>query len=67
MKFDMQGNLIAMWCFTIPLGFLAAFQWKLPVLAVYCILNLDEIIKVPAVFLHYRRYIWLRDLTQKAE
>ena len=67
MKFDMQGNLAAMWCFTIPLGFLAAFQWKLPVLAVYCILNLDEIIKVPAVFLHYRRYIWLRDLTQKAE
>ena len=63
-----MGNRTSLRAFvTIRLGFLAAFQWKLPVLAVYCILNLDEIIKVPAVFLHYRRYIWLRDLTQKAE
>ena len=24
-KFDMQGNIGAMWCFSVPLGFLAAF------------------------------------------
>ena len=44
-KFDMQGNIGAMWCFSVPLGFLAAFWLKLPVMVVYCIVNLDEIVK----------------------
>ena len=41
-KFDMQGNIGAMWCFSVPLGFLAAFWLKLPVMVVYCIVNLGE-------------------------
>lgn len=63
-KFDMQGNIFAMWLFSVPLGFLAAFVLRLPVPVVYCIVNLDEIVKLPAVFLHYRRYIWLRNITR---
>lgn len=62
--FDMYGNIGAMWCFSVPLGFLAAFVLKLPPLAVYCIMNLDEIVKIPAVYLRYKKYIWLRDLTR---
>ena len=66
--FDMYGNIGAMWCFSVPLGFLAAFVWKLSPVAVYCIMNLDEIVKIPAVYLRYKKYIWLRDLTrEKAE
>lgn len=64
-KFDMQGNLAAMWCFTVPLGFLAAFVFKLPVPVVYCIVNLDEIVKLPAVYIHYKKYIWLRNITRE--
>lgn len=64
-KFDMLGNVGAMWLFTVPFGFLAAFGLKWSVLAVYCIINLDEIVKLPAVFLHYRKYIWLKDLTRE--
>ena len=31
-------------------------------------MNLDEIVKIPAVYLRYKKYIWLRDLTrEKAE
>ncbi len=62
--FDMYGNIGAMWCFSVPLGFLAAFVWKLSPVAVYCIMNLDEIVKIPAVYLRYKKYIWLRDLTR---
>ena len=62
--FDMYGNIGAMWCFSVPLGFLAAFVLKLPPLAVYCIVNLDEIVKIPAVYLRYKKYIWLRNLTR---
>ena len=32
-------------------------------LLVYCIINLDEIVKLPAVYRHYKKYIWLKDLT----
>ena len=62
--FDMYGNIGAMWCFSVPLGFLAAFFFKAHPVLVYCVVNLDEIVKIPAVYLRYRKYIWLRDLTR---
>lgn len=65
-KFDMKGNLGAMWCFSVPLGFLVAFGLKLPVMVVYCIVNLDEIVKIPAVYLHYKKYIWVRNITRES-
>ena len=58
-KFDMKGNLGAMRCFSVPFGFFAAFVLKWPVMVVYCIVNLDEIVKIPAVYLHYKKYIWV--------
>lgn len=64
-KFDMKGNIGAMWCFAVPLGFLAAFWLKLPVMAVYLIINLDEIVKMPAVYLHYKKYVWVRNITRE--
>lgn len=64
--FDMYGNIGAMWCFSVPLGFIAAFVLKAPPLLVYCIVNMDEIVKIPAVYLRYKKYIWLRDLTKES-
>ena len=66
-KFDIIGNAFAMWSFSIPLGFIAAFWLKWPVLAVALIVNADEVVKIPAVFLHYKKYVWLKDLTRKIE
>ena len=66
-KFGFLCDTITLWCITVPLGFLAAFVWKLPVLAVYFIVNLDEIIKLPAVYHHYIKYQWVRDLTIKED
>ncbi|MCQ2983042.1 MAG: MATE family efflux transporter [Treponemataceae bacterium] len=63
-KFDMTTNIWAMWCFTVPVGFLAAFLFKLPPVIVYCIVNLDEIVKLWAVFVRYRKYIWVRNITR---
>ena len=62
--FDMYGNIGAMWLFSVPLGFLSAFVFKAPPVLVYCIVNLDEIVKIPAVYLRYKKFIWLRDLTR---
>lgn len=62
--FGLRCDIVTLWCVTIPLGCLCAFVWKLPVLAVYVILNLDEIVKLPAVYRHYKKYIWLHNLTK---
>lgn len=32
-------------------------------MAVYFIVNLDEIVKLPAVYRHYKKYKWVKDLT----
>lgn len=61
--FGLKCDTVTMWCFAVPLGCIAAFVLKLPVLAVYFVLNLDEIIKLPVVFLHYRKYRWVKNLT----
>jgi len=64
-RFGFLCDAVTLWAITIPLGLLAGFVWKLPVIAVYFILNLDEIIKLPAVYLHFKKYKWVRDLTQE--
>lgn len=63
-RFDMIGNIGAMWCFSVPMGFIAAFWLKLPPMVVYCIVNMDEIVKIPAVYLHYKKYVWVRNITK---
>ena len=62
-KFGLLCDAVTMWCITVPLGMLTAFVLKWPVLAVYMIVNLDEMIKLPAVYRHYKRYKWVKDLT----
>lgn len=63
-RFGLKCDFVTMWIVIVPIGFLAAFVWKLPVIAVYFLLNMDEIIKLPAVYRHYKRYRWIRNLTK---
>jgi putative MATE family efflux protein len=65
-KFGFLCDTVTLWCITVPLGLIAAFVLKLPVLAVYFIVNLDEIVKLPAVYKNYKKYNWVKDLTIKA-
>ncbi len=64
-KFDMNTNIVFMWCICVPLSLMAAFWWKLPAPVVFLLCSMDEIIKLPAVFHHYRKYIWLRNITRE--
>lgn len=66
-RFGFLCDAVTMWCITVPLGFLAAFVLQLPVVAVYFIVNLDEIVKLPAVYRHYKKYKWVKDLTADSE
>lgn len=62
-KFGFRCDLVTMWVIIVPLGAAAAFLLKLPVMVVYLILNMDEMIKLPAVFIHYKKYKWVKNLT----
>ncbi len=66
-KFGFLCDTVVMWCITVPLGLIAAFIWKLPVVAVYFIVSLDELLKLPAVYINYKKYKWVKDLTIKEE
>ena len=54
---------VTLWCIIVPLGCICAFILKLPVMIVYFVLNLDEIIKLPVVYKHYKKYKWIKNLT----
>lgn len=66
-KFGFICDTITMWAFIVPVGAFAAFILKLPVLVVYFILNLDEIIKLPIVIAHYKKYKWVRNIVNDME
>jgi putative MATE family efflux protein len=66
-KFGMICDIIVMWGISVPLGFLCAFVWNLPPMAVYFILCLDEFWKIPAVYVHYKKFGWLKDITREYE
>lgn len=62
-RFGCICDIITMWVVCVPVGALAAFVFKWPVMVVYILLNMDEIVKLPAVYRHYKKYKWLKNLT----
>ncbi len=64
-KFGMMCDVITLWGVVVPLGMIGAFVLKLPVLAVAFILTLDEFVKIPAVYRHYMKYKWIRNITKE--
>lgn len=63
-RFGFICDTIDMWCYAVPLGFLAAFVFKLPVLWVYFLLCTDEFVKWPWVLKHYKSGKWLKNITR---
>ena len=63
-RFGFICDTIDMWVYAVPLGFIAAFVLKLPVLWVYFLLCTDEFVKWPWVIRHYRSGKWLKNITR---
>ncbi|MCH5263470.1 MAG: MATE family efflux transporter [Lachnospiraceae bacterium] len=63
-RFGLICDSIDMWCYAVPLGFIAAFVLKLPVLVVYFLLCTDEFVKWPWVIKRYRSGKWLQNITR---
>lgn len=63
-KFGLKCDAVTMWVILIPIGMITAFVLKLPIMVVYFIISMDEIIKLPAVYRHYKKYNWVRNFTE---
>ena len=62
--FDFYSLGVTMWGIALPIAALGTFVFHWPVWAVYACTCLDEVGKIPWVMAHFRRYLWVRDLTR---
>ena len=63
--FDAYSVAVTMWLVILPAAAAAAFWLKLDPMVVYIILSLDEVIKIPWVYAHYKKYKWLKNITRE--
>lgn len=65
--FNAYCAIATMWGIILPLAAAAAFWWKWKPLTVYIILGMDEVVKLPWVCVHYKKYKWLNDMTRQKD
>ena len=63
--FDLYSLAVSMWGLAVPLAAAGTFLFHWPVLVVYACTCLDEVGKIPWVMIHYKKYIWVKDLTRE--
>lgn len=63
-KFMVRLNVVCIWLIVIPLSFLSAFVWKMPIEAVAFMTQIDQPVKCIPVFLYFRSYKWVRKMTR---
>lgn len=63
--FDMYSLAVTMWGLAVPLAIIGTFWLHWPVLVVYACTCLDEVGKIPWVMAHYKKGIWVKDLTRE--
>ncbi len=63
LQFSFWVDTACMWLIAIPMGYLAAFVWKLPVVWVYLCLRSDIFLKIIICIIRVLRGRYIRDLT----
>jgi len=63
--FDAYSVAVTMWGFIIPAAAICGFVLHCNPMIVYLVLSLDEVIKFPWVYAHYKKYKWLRNITRE--
>lgn len=62
--FDMYSLIVCMWGISIPLAFLGVFVFNWSPYMVYFFTVFDEMVKIPWVVYHFKKYKWVKDLTR---
>lgn len=64
-RYDAISVFFATWCCALPLALLGKFVFDWPVMVVYVLMCMDEIIKLPWLYPRYKKYLWLNNLTRE--
>lgn len=56
-------DLLSMWLIGVPIAFIGAVFWKLPVEYVVALISIEEIVKFAACVIRYRSGKWIHDIT----
>ncbi len=64
-KFVLFNDLIFMWGIVLPLSFLSAFVWHLPVPVTFFFLKCDQILKCIVAVVKVNRFKWIKVLTRE--
>lgn len=64
-KYGLYMDCIMMWGVAIPVMAIAAYVLKLPPIWVYFAMTLDEIEKMPFIFIHFYKYKWMKNITRE--
>lgn len=63
-KYGLIMDIIMMWFVALPIMAIAAYVLKLPPIWVYFAMTLDELEKMPFIFIHFKKYTWLQNITR---
>lgn len=61
-NYIMWIDIIGTWGFGVPLGFLSAFIWKLPITYVYFILSMEECVRLGISLILFKKKVWMERL-----
>ncbi|MBQ7447087.1 MAG: MATE family efflux transporter, partial [Eubacterium sp.] len=62
--FVVKMNSICTWCIVIPLTFMGAYWWHVPIVLLVLIIQSDQLFKCLPVFVRFRKYTWIKKLTR---
>lgn len=63
-KYGLFMDITMMWFVSIPMMLVAAYVLHLPPIWVYFVMTLDEIVKMPFIFIHFFKYKWMKNITR---
>ena len=66
-KFVLFNDLIFMWGIVLPLSFLSAFVWHLPIPVTFFFLKCDQILKCFVAVIKVNRFKWIKELTRNED
>jgi Na+-driven multidrug efflux pump len=64
-KFTMLLDIMCSWLISVPVGYLAGYIWKLPVVLVYLCLRSDVPVRVGALVWRIIKGDYVKDLTRE--
>lgn len=62
-KYSLMLDIIGTWCVGMPLGFISAFVFKLPVELVYLLITIEEAVRLIIGIIIFMRKKWMANIT----